>query len=131
MFNFKFLFFIFLLLFAVATPVFAVNFGTDIAGEAAISGGYSKTTSETTFAETVGTVIYMVLSLVGAIFLTLMVYAGYIWMTARGEEEEVKKSQKIIIACVIGLIILVGAYSITSFVVPWILSSAAIGATKK
>ncbi len=126
----KFLIFIFLLLFVFATPVFAVYFGTDIAGDAATAGGYAKTTSETTFAETIGTVIYLVLSLVGAIFLALMVYAGYIWMTARGEEEEVKKAQKIIIACVIGLIILVGAYSITSFVVPWILKSAAVGAVK-
>ena len=55
------------------------------------------------------------------IFLLLTVYAGYLWLTARGEEEPIKKAQKIIIASVIGLVIVVSAYSITNFVVPRIL----------
>ncbi|MFH1947085.1 MAG: hypothetical protein ABIJ23_02945 [Candidatus Magasanikbacteria bacterium] len=64
----------------------------------------------------IGSGINAALSLVGIIFLILMVYAGYLWMTARGEEETIKKSQKIIISTIIGLVIVLSAYAITSFV---------------
>ena len=60
----------------------------------------------------------------GVIFLVLMVYAGYLWMTARGTEEQIEKAKKIIMAAMIGLIITLGAYSITAFVVPAILERA-------
>ncbi|MFZ2189295.1 MAG: pilin [Candidatus Magasanikiibacteriota bacterium] len=83
------------------------------------------TANETTFAETIGTVIKMVLSVVGVLFLAYMVYAGYLWMTAQGEEEQVKKSQTIIKQSIIGLIIMTSAYSITTFVVPKILDRTA------
>ena len=64
----------------------------------------------------VGVGLNAALSLVGLIFLILMVYAGYLWMTARGEEEMIKKAQKIIISSLIGLVIVLGAYAITVFV---------------
>ncbi len=64
----------------------------------------------------VGTVINGALSLVGIIFLVLMVYAGILWMTARGKDEQVQKAQQIIIASLIGLFITVSAYAITKFV---------------
>ncbi len=102
----------------------AIDLGGSMAGDAATKAGYSKSTSETTFSQNIGTVIKAALSMVGVIFLTLMVYAGYLWMTARGQEEEIDKAQKIITAAIIGLVIVVGAYSITSFVIPRILSSA-------
>ena len=76
----------------------------------------------------VGIGLNAALSLVGLIFLILMVYAGYLWMTARGEEEQIKKAQKIITSSIIGLIITVGAYSITAFVVPQILERTVEGA---
>ena len=62
------------------------------------------------------TVIKMALGLLAVIFLVLMVYAGYLWMMARGNEDDVKKAKDIIIAAIIGLIIIVAAYSITYFV---------------
>ena len=101
--------------------ILAVDLGGSLAGQIATKAGYDKATSETTFAENIGVIIKIVLSFVGVVFLALTVYAGYLWMTARGEEEQVKKAQKIITSAVIGLIITVGAYSITSFVVPQIL----------
>lgn len=106
------------LLFSAASSVLALDFGSGATQEAAKKAGFDPGTTETTFAETVGTIVYMLLSFTGVIFLVLMVYAGWLWMTARGEEAEVEKAQKIIISSVIGLIILVGAYSITTFVVP-------------
>ncbi len=64
----------------------------------------------------IGSVISTALTLVGLIFLILMVYAGYLWMTARGEEDQIDKARKIIIAAVIGLVIVVSAYAITVLV---------------
>ncbi|PIR43055.1 hypothetical protein COV24_04730 [candidate division WWE3 bacterium CG10_big_fil_rev_8_21_14_0_10_32_10] len=60
-----------------------------------------------------GRVINTALSLVGLIFLILMVYAGYLWMTARGEEDKVNKAQSIIRSSIIGLVLVMSAYAIT------------------
>ena len=64
----------------------------------------------------IGAGINAALALVGLIFMILMIYAGYLWMTAQGEEEQVKKAQKIITAAIIGLIVVVSAYAITYMV---------------
>lgn len=63
-----------------------------------------------------GNIINTALSLVGIIFLALMVYAGYLWMTAHGEESQIEKSQDIIRAAIIGLTITMSAYAITALV---------------
>lgn len=112
----------------LSTPALAkVDIGLDKVEKAAVEkAGYAKAT-ETTFAETIGMVIKGALSMVGVVFLVLMVYAGYLWMTARGEEEAIKKAQKIIISSIIGLIIVLASYSITNFVVLAILSRTAGG----
>lgn len=65
----------------------------------------------------VGGLIQAALTLVGIIFFILMVYGGFVWMTARGNEENIEKARKMIIAAVIGIAIIVGAYAITSFIV--------------
>ncbi len=64
----------------------------------------------------VGIAINALLTLVGLFFLILMVYAGYLWMTARGEADQVEKSKKIIVGALIGLVIVLSAYAITVFV---------------
>lgn len=63
-----------------------------------------------------GSIIKAVLSIVGLIFLILLVYAGMLWMTARGDESKVEKSKDIIEAAIIGIAITVSAYAITVFV---------------
>lgn len=63
-----------------------------------------------------GTTINAMLQLVGLLFMVLTVYAGILWMTARGNEDQVQKAQKIITASLIGLIITISAYAITVFV---------------
>lgn len=119
------LFFLIVLAMAVLMPLTSVaapDFGKELVGKTAENAGYAANTSQFTLAETIGAVIRAALSLVGVIFLALMVYAGYLWMTAQGEEEKVDKAQKIIKTAIIGLIIVVSAYSITYFIVPLFLS---------
>lgn len=52
----------------------------------------------------------------GLIFLILIIYAGILWMTDRGDLDYVKKAKGILVNSVIGLIILLSAYAITNFV---------------
>lgn len=73
-------------------------------------------TTEGSLETIVGQLIAGALTLVGLIFLALMVYAGYLWMTAQGEEEPVNKAKQIISGSIIGLVILLSAYAITVFV---------------
>lgn len=63
-----------------------------------------------------GTIISAALSLVGILFLLLMVYSGYLWMTARGDEGQVEKAQKIIRGTIMGLVLTLSAYAITLFI---------------
>jgi len=65
---------------------------------------------------TLGAVIKAALSLVGTIFLILTVYAGILWMTAQGNDDQIDKAVKIIKASVVGLFITMSAYAITYFI---------------
>lgn len=64
----------------------------------------------------VGNIIKIALSMIGLVFLILTVYAGYLWMTARGNEENVSKAKEILKSSIMGLFIVVSAYAITYFV---------------
>jgi len=61
-------------------------------------------------------IITPALALVGVIFLVLMVYAGFLWMTAGGKADQVTKAKDLMIRAVIGVIIISAAYAITTFV---------------
>jgi len=62
-------------------------------------------------------IINVVLDLLGIITVVLILFAGFTWMTAGGNDEQVGKAKKILSAAVIGLVIVMSAYAITQFVV--------------
>lgn len=64
----------------------------------------------------VAVIIKTILSILGVIFVILMIFSGFQWMTAGGNEDQVKKSQSRIKNAVIGLVIVILAYSITAFI---------------
>jgi len=64
----------------------------------------------------IATVIKAFLSLLGIIFIVLVLIAGYNWMTAQGDEAKVTSSKKTLTRAVIGLLIIIAAYSLTHFV---------------
>lgn len=68
-------------------------------------------------------IIKVFLGLLGIIFLGLLIFAGYSWMTAAGEEEKINKAKDTIRRAIIGLIIILAAYSITYFVLEQIRKS--------
>lgn len=67
--------------------------------------------------ETAGSVIRAFMGLLGIVAVLLVLYGGFKWMTAGGNEEQVGEAKKIIISGVIGLIIIMSAYAIATFVV--------------
>ncbi|MFH0840405.1 MAG: pilin [bacterium] len=72
--------------------------------------------SEKSLTNIAGNALKIILSFVGVIFLLLMIYGGFTWMTAGGNEKTAGKGKTIITAAVIGLIVVVAAYAITTFV---------------
>lgn len=80
------------------------------------SAGYDSGTSETTILEILGTGIRVGLSLLGVIFIILILLAGYNWMTAAGDQEKITKAQHTIRSAIIGLLIIVGAFAIWMFI---------------
>lgn len=81
--------------------------------------------SEADLSETIGSLINVFLTILGVILLILVIYAGFLWMTAGGDADQTKKAKDIMINAVIGLIILLAAYAISNFVIE-ALSSAGI-----
>lgn len=65
---------------------------------------------------TIGNTIKIILSLVGIIFLILMFYSGFLWMTASGDTKAIEKAKENIKNSLIGLIIVLGAYAITNLI---------------
>ena len=61
-------------------------------------------------------VITTAFAAVGGTFLALMVYAGMKWMTAGGNSDRVETAQSTLSNATIGLIVIVAAYTITSFI---------------
>lgn len=61
-------------------------------------------------------IIKIFLSFLGLIFTVLIIYAGVKWMTARGNEDDVKKAKATIRMAVIGMVIILLAYVITDLV---------------
>lgn len=64
----------------------------------------------------VATIINGVLTILGVVAVALIIYGGFVWMTAGGNEENVKKARGILKAAVIGLIIILASYGITLYV---------------
>ncbi|OGY44701.1 MAG: hypothetical protein A3J62_01630 [Candidatus Buchananbacteria bacterium RIFCSPHIGHO2_02_FULL_38_8] len=74
-------------------------------------------------------VIQVLLGLLGVIFIILIIYAGFMWMTSAGNEEKVGKAKNIIIAATIGLAIVLAAYIITYFVIDKLLEATGASIT--
>ncbi|MBU1037114.1 pilin [Patescibacteria group bacterium] len=80
----------------------------------ASQSGYA--TQQVTPAETVATIIIYVLGFIGLIFLAVTIFSGFQWMTAGGNEEKISEAKKRLQYAVIGLLVILAAYTITIFV---------------
>ena len=62
-------------------------------------------------------IINVFLGLLGVVFVSIIIYGGYLWMTANGREDNIVKAKKIIVNAVIGLVIILSAFTITLFII--------------
>ena len=86
--------------------------------------GFSKTPYDIN--ALVGNIIQVILGFLGIIFVILIIVSGYQWMTAGGNSDTIKKAKDRMINAVIGLIIVLAAYSITWFVVDVVLKNTGV-----
>jgi hypothetical protein len=64
----------------------------------------------------IGNVLQSVLTLMGAVAVIMIIYAGVTISASRGNEEAVKKGKKMITYAIMGLIIIIVSWSIVSWV---------------
>jgi hypothetical protein len=81
------------------------------------TAGYNDAGGSNQLQDTIGTLISVFLGLLGIVFLLLTIYAGWLWMTAQGDPKKVEKATTLLTQAVIGLVILLSAYAISSFVI--------------
>lgn len=116
------------LLLASVNPVLAQSATTTISQglDAAAGSSYSTRLTVSVF---VGNMIRTLLAATGIIFLIITVYAGILYMTAQGDDSKIKKAKSMLTSSVIGLIIIVGAYAITRYVVDALSRAATVTTT--
>lgn len=107
--------FLFTLLLAPSTLVLAGNKASEGLDTAA-NTGFGGTPEITTVPGFIGRMIGIALSFLGLAFFMLMLWGGFLWMFARGNETQVTKAKDLISNAVVGLIIVLSAYAITMFV---------------
>lgn len=98
--------------------------GGSIGGNSSVKanlGGLSSTASnagytQRSIVEIISKILKALLSFVGVIFFILLIYGGVTFMTAAGNETQAKSAKGIITAAVIGLVVVIIAYAITTFV---------------
>lgn len=86
-------------------------------GSISRGAGYEINKDKISVEQIVGTAIQALLSLLGTIFLGLVVYGGFVWMQAKGDENEIKRAQGMIKNGIIGMAIIMFAYAIAYFVI--------------
>ncbi|MCK4539696.1 IPT/TIG domain-containing protein [Candidatus Parcubacteria bacterium] len=96
----------------------AVNFalaqdiGVNYAGNLGLQAA-----SETDIRTLIVNIIRYALTFLGIIAVVMIMYGGFIWMTSNGQPDRVQKAKNILIAAAIGLIIVISAFAIVTFIV--------------
>ena len=66
--------------------------------------------------QAIGQLINVALGFLGIVAVIIILFGGFKWMTAGGNDEKVGEAKRLIIAGIIGLAIILSAYAIASFV---------------
>lgn len=119
-----------LLALTLATPVLAQTGGA-LTGEDLFGGVTSDEFAETAglssadLPRTIASIIRTALGFLGIVAVVIILAGGFMWMTAGGNEEKVKSAKRLIIQGIIGLVIILSAFAIASFVISSITSAVA------
>ncbi len=95
--------------------------GIEEVGTALNAGGVNSTT---TLPGLIGNLINVVLSVMGILFVLLIVYAGILYMQAGANPDNAKKAKGLIINAIIGLVIVIASYAISTFIIDQLVNVA-------
>ena len=114
----KQIFFVFILIIILVLPyfVFAQNPALKGLTDVQPGSGYAQS-SEYVLAETMGHGVNAALRFLGIIFIGLMLYGGYNWMSASGDEQKLNRAKDTIRRAIIGIVIVVSSFTIWRFIV--------------
>ena len=85
------------------------------------SAGYD--TGAANITQIIGNVITFIISLLGILLMILFFYSGYEWMTAGGDTKKVQAAKDRLKNATIGLVIILGAYALSSFVLSTLINA--------
>ena len=104
------------LLFALsALPALALNVGLEY-------GTYTGLGTKD-LREGIMAIVNVLLGFLGILAIIIILYGGFVWMTAAGNEEKVGQAKKISTAGIIGLVIIFVSYAIASFVISQLITA--------
>lgn len=85
--------------------------------------GQASKLPQTDLISVIARLIRTFLSILGIIFLILVLYAGYLYMTSAGDPAKTGKAKKLIQQAVVGFIIIMSSYAIVTFVINMLLKA--------
>lgn len=85
----------------------------DTAKNAQLTSGSEKKSFEVI----VGGFINQILNVLGVVFFILIMYGGFLWMTAAGNESRIEKAKSIIMSSIIGLSVILLSKMIAFFII--------------
>ena len=116
----KTLFLTTVMLLTVALPSYALAGRPDITTSLDLAGqaGFGQTVGEAQgrLGPLIADIIAVILGFVGTIAFIIFLMGGFLWLTARGNDDQVKKAKMYMTNALIGIIVIVLAYSITFYV---------------
>ena len=66
---------------------------------------------------TLGNIVQIVLGFLGILTVLFFLYGGFLWMTSFGNADKIDQAKKIMVSATIGLVVVLTAYAVSSFVV--------------
>lgn len=73
-------------------------------------------------------IIQIILGFLGMIAVVIILLGGFKWMTAAGNEDKISEAKKLLAAGLIGLIIILMAYGLATFVIAQLMGATDTGA---
>ncbi len=95
-------------------------------GEGEVPGAFGGDAEPKDIRQIVVDILKVMFTFLGSIMVLLIMYGGYLWMTAGGNEEQVTSAKKYIRNAIIGIVIILASYAITTFVASSIAESSGI-----
>lgn len=99
-----------------STPVGIVEATHVIESLPDVFGGLSAAKPAEAFATIIGRVINIFLSIIGTITVSMVVYGGWVWMTAQGNDVKIAKATKILIWAFAGVVLVFVSYILVKFI---------------